>query len=457
MHVTLLTHYFPPEIGAPQVRLMALARDLAKRGAGVTVHTCFPHYPDGVLRDPYRRRLWSTDEQDGVRIVRTAVIPAPNRAFLPRVISHTSFASSALAAARWTPPADLVIAESPPLFTAAAAVPYARLKGAPLVLHVSDLWPASAVELGALRGRRAIALAARLERFCYRHAARIAVPTKGMFQRLAKLPAAAGKVVRISPAVDTDRFSPAVPARGSVLRVVYAGTIGLAQGLETLVEAARIAGPAVEIVVAGDGAEAPAVLDRMRRDRIRNVRLLGRIPHEEVARLYAEADAAVVLLRDREVFQDALPTKMLEAMAAGRPVVLAARGEAAELVQRTGAGIVVPPEDPVTLGVALLGLATDEFLGRRLGAAGRRTAIERFDRRIQLNRWWDLLHAVHGQGVGAEDRPASEERVTVPAEPPEPADEWWRDGERDPRFGRSEDVLDVFSSDALHRLIERIA
>ena len=118
MRVTLLTHYYPPEVGAPQARLSALARGLSRRGVEVTVHTGFPHYPDGVIQPPYRNRPWLTEDENGVRVVRSAVYPAPNRGFGRRIANHVSFAFSALATAPAAGPADAVIVETPPLLLA---------------------------------------------------------------------------------------------------------------------------------------------------------------------------------------------------------------------------------------------------------------------------------------------------------------------------------------------------
>ena len=159
MRVCFLTHYFPPEVGAPQTRIELLALTLAADGAEVTVHTGFPHYPDGGVKAPYRNRPWLTERRDGIRIVRSAVYPAANRGFAPRLADHTAFALSALATSRRAGLLDVVVGESPPLFTAAAGAIYARSKRAAYVVNVADRWPASAVELGALRNGWAIAAA----------------------------------------------------------------------------------------------------------------------------------------------------------------------------------------------------------------------------------------------------------------------------------------------------------
>jgi glycosyltransferase involved in cell wall biosynthesis len=393
MRVTLLTHYYRPEVGAPQARLSALARGLSRRGVEVTVHTGFPHYPDGVIQPPYRNRPWSVEDEHGVRVVRSAVYPAPNRGFGRRIANHASFALSALAAGPAAGPADAVIVETPPLLLAGSAIAYSRGKRAALLVNVSDMWPDSAVALGTLRRPRMVSAARALEHACYRSAAAIVCPTRGIERALNGLEEASGKVHRIPPSVDPELFPASPPRDNGAFRVLYAGTVGMSQGVGTLVDAAELLNEQrnVEIVIAGDGAEGPELRRRLAEGRLSNVTMLGRVPHERIPELYAEADAAVVLLRDKPLFEGALPTKMFEAMSAARPLVLSAAGEAATLVRETACGIVVPPERPSELAGALNDLAGDRKRAGELGAAGREAVVERYSRERAFDSWFGLL------------------------------------------------------------------
>ena len=400
MRALFLTHYFPPEVGAPQTRIAALARGLRERGDEVTVHTGFPNYPDGRILPPYRNRpLLRERTEDGTLVVRSAVYAAPNAGFRRRLANHASFAASALATAAAAGPADVVVVESPPLFTAGAAVPYARLKRAPLVLNAADLWPDSAVAIGVLAEGRAVAAARALEEWAYRHSAAVTVPTEGMVRLLDARPSARGRVVHMPPAVDLERFAGVPPAPGAPpLRVLYAGTLGLAHGLGTLITAARLAGPeTVHVTIAGGGAEAGALARQVAAERIANVELLGPVAAARVPGLFAHAHAGVVMLRDRDLFADALPTKLLECLAAGRPVLAAVRGQAATLVDRSGAGIAVPPEDPRALAQAFGALASDRGVRERMGSAGRALVERRYGRREMVDRWRALLERVAAQ------------------------------------------------------------
>jgi len=390
VRVLFLTHYFPPEKGAAQTRIAALAAGLQRAGLEVGVHTGFPHYPDGPVKAPYRNRPWLR-EDGAVPVLRSAVCPVANRGFARRLLDHTGFAAGALATAPLAGPADVVVVESPPLFTAAAGVLYARGKRAALVVNVADRWPATAVELGALTNARAIAAAEALERWCYRHAAAVTTPTAGIAAALDALPEAAGKVSRMLPAVDLDRFAASAPPPvDGPLRVVYAGTIGLAQNIATLVEAARIAGPeTVEVTIAGDGAEAGEVAARAAG--VANVRWLGPVAPERVPALYEAAHAGAVLLGAQPILEGAFPTKLLEVMAARRPVVLGAGGESAREVRDAGAGVVAAPDDPAALADALGRLRADPAGLARMADAGRRRVEAVYSRAASVEHWRALL------------------------------------------------------------------
>jgi glycosyltransferase involved in cell wall biosynthesis len=390
MRVVILTHYYPPEVGAPQRRLEALASGLAARGAQVTVHTGFPRYPAGKVLAPYRNRPLAREGRPPLRIVRSAVYPTANSGVARRLADHAAFAGSALLAGAAAGRADVVVAESPPLFLAAAAVPYARLRRARLVLHVSDLWPDSAIEMGALRNRAAIRAARVLERAAYRGSALIVAPTRGIVNAVGATTEGGQKAVLIPPSVDLEGFAVPPLSRDGPLRVVYAGTVGMAQGLETLVEAARLAGPErVHVTIAGAGAELAAV--RGRASGLDHVRVIGSVPAAAVAGLYAEADVGAVLLRDLPIFRGAVPTKTLEALAAGRPVLLSAEGEAADLVADGDAGVVVPPGDPAALAAAIERMA--DMPGHDLAEMGARGRVlaERHGRNAIVEQWMDVL------------------------------------------------------------------
>ena len=399
MRLLFVTHYFHPEVGAAPTRILELARELSSHRHKVTVLTGFPNYPDGVIPDSYRGRRFQLERLGDLRVVRTAVYPAPNRGVGRRLLNHTSFALSALASSRRAGPADAVIVETPPLFTAAAGVLIARLKRAPLLLNVADLWPDAAIQFGALDSRIAVAGARAIERFAYRNADVIAVPTPGLERVLRERGRPAEQIVLVPHGVDPGRFPRDANAQPVRRRVVYCGTIGMGHAVGTLIEAARRleeAGERHELLIVGDGAERAELEARAGRLGLGGVTFAGRLPREELPALLATAEVTVATQRNLPLLADALSTKVLEYMAAARPVVAAASGWTAEVVEEAKAGIICPPEQPEALAEAIAGLTADPGRARAMGLNGRRYVEANLTRRVAVERIERALQSMLG-------------------------------------------------------------
>jgi glycosyltransferase involved in cell wall biosynthesis len=314
-----------------------------------------------------------------------------------------SFALSSLTAMRRAGRADVIFVESPPLAIGVAALAYSWFKRAPFIFNVSDIWPQSAIEMGALRNRAAIWIAERFERSLYRHARKVSVVTPGILEKLAARGVPKDELFLLTNAVDTDVFRPDAPDAELGRRLgidgrkvfLYAGTHGMAQGLDVILEAARLTRDrAILYLLTGEGADKERLQAQARARSLANVVFLPNQPRDVMPRLLNLAYATIIPLRRLDVFQAALPSKMFESMASARPIVLAVWGEAARLVEEAKCGLVVEPEDPVALAEAVERLAADPVLAERLGAAGRAYAIENFDRSKVAARFLDLLREV---------------------------------------------------------------
>ena len=387
MTVGILTQYYPPEIGAPQARLSALASQLARRGHRVVILTALPNYPLGRFY-PGSRALWRCEGDDGFRIWRTWLYPTQSLRPANRLASYFSFVVTAgLVGAAVMPRLDWLITESPPLFLGLAGYWLSRLKKARWVFNVSDLWPKSAVELGAVAEGPWLRMAERLEAFCYRKA-RVVTGQSGeivadICRRFPNV-----RVWHWPNGVDTERFAPCRRSESLVSELrngarcvaLYAGLHGMAQGLGQVLEAAvRLRDRTdLRIVLVGDGPEKPRLIEQARELGLGNVAFLDAVPRDRAPELLASADIALAPLRTR--LSGAVPSKIYEGMASGIPVVLCGEGEAAHIIEMAGAGLVVPPGDSGALAEALRVLADDAGLRDRLGRAGRRAAVEQFDR-----------------------------------------------------------------------------
>jgi colanic acid biosynthesis glycosyl transferase WcaI len=401
VHLTLLTQYYPPEIGAPQARLSEFASHFVKRRHFVTVLTAMPNYPLGKIYPGYGGLL-KTERQEGLKIFHTFIYPAQKTGFLPRILNYFSFAfSSALLGSVLLSRSDYLLVESPPLFSGLSGVWLSKLKRARLIFNVSDLWPESAVRLGILRpDSLACRLSMWLERFCYKQAWLITGQSKSILADISRrFPDRS--TFHLSNGVDTTRFHPdraTDEARGILngkgqFVALYAGLHGLAQGLDQILEAAAaLRGETdIQFVFIGDGPEKRSLTNRARELNLNNLRFLDPRPAKEIPALLAAAD--IILVPLKMYIPGAVPSKLYEAMASARPVVLIAEGEAAELARKHQAGIVIKPGDTRNLVGAIRTLHAQPSLRRALGANGRRAAEQHFDRAKIASRFIDHLEA----------------------------------------------------------------
>lgn len=388
--ILILTHYYAPELGAPQTRLRETARHLHDLGHEVRVLTGPPHYPDGVVRPGYSSWRRRQDLLDGIPVQRLPMLPRPNGGLLDRTIDQATFAAAACAAmpaVRWS---DVVLVESPPLFLGVAAAWHRLAARRPYVFHVADPWPDFPIAMGALPNPALRRVAHGMAALAYRGARLVTTVTPGLVALLDAKPSARGRVRLLPNGVETGRFAPgrsAAEARAELgwpearLSLVYAGTVGLAQGVGTLVEAVAPLGSAgVVLHVVGEGREREALRADAARRGLDHVRFETPVPVERVPTVLAAADAIAVVLRRGPLHEHALPTKLVEGLAAGRPVVVSADGEAARLVVGAGAGRAAPAEDPDALRSVILSLAGEPVRAATQGLAARRLAESTFDR-----------------------------------------------------------------------------
>lgn len=402
MRILVVTHYFPPEIGAPQARLSELARLWAGAGEEVTVLTGMPNHPTGVVPAAYRGR-WRVDEHvEGYRVVRTWLYATPNEGVVKKTLGHLSFMLTSVAlGGRRAGAADVVVVSSPTFFAILSAWVLARTRRARFVVEVRDLWPAIFVELGVLRNRLLIRGLEAMELAAYRAADAVVVVTEGFRVNLIDRGVPPPKVHTIPNAVDLDRFQPrtgdhsAVRSRlggtpGDVL-ALYVGAHGLSHGLTAVADAAaKLAGEAVHVAFVGEGAAKRRLAEHVAGLGVANVTMLPGVPRDEVPDLLAAADICLVPLRDVPLFATFIPSKMFEYLAAGKAVVGAVRGEAAGILEQAGA-VVVEPEDPVGLATAIRELAADPARRAEMGRRGRAFVEQHFDRRRLGARYRDLL------------------------------------------------------------------
>jgi glycosyltransferase involved in cell wall biosynthesis len=407
MHILYLSHYFTPENNAPAARVHALGREWVRRGHEVTVVTCAPNVPSGVVYEGYRNRLWQEEWIDGIRTIRVWTFLAANAGTVRRTVSFLSYFAAASAAAPFVRRPDVVIATSPQFFAGWAGVPAHWAHRVPFVLEIRDIWPESITAVGAMRRGVAVRALEGLERALYRAADRIVAVGEGYKEQLVARGVPAGKIDVVTNGVDPDLFyprdpDPAVRDRWGLGQdafvVVFAGTIGMASGLDVALRAARRLRERgrgdIAFLLVGDGAVRGELEAAARAQSLDNVVFTGMVARDRLPDVLAAADACLVHFKRRDIFTTILPSKLFEDAAMAKPILLGFEGHAAALVREADCGICFTPEDDEALAAAAERLAADPDEARRLGENGRRYVLEHFDRRTLANDYLAILERV---------------------------------------------------------------
>ena len=385
-------------MGAPAARASELARHWAAAGHKVTVLTGFPNHPTGEVPAEWRARwrgLVYREDVDGVRVVRTWLWPLPNRKAHERMRNYASFCISAAMTGMKGARPEVVIGSSPQLLVGLAAWWIAAWKRVPFVFEVRDLWPESLAAVGA-GGEDSwlYKLLGAIAGFLYRRATHIVVVTPAFKEHLVRQwNVAADKISLVANGVETEMFAPQtaesdaqtraeLKAEGKFL-VCYSGTMGMAHGLDTLLEAAaelRQSAPRVQFVLVGEGADKQRIVDLARERELTNVTFLDQQPREKIPALISASDACLVLLKKTDVFKTVIPTKMLEFMSCGRPVILSVEGQARQIVEEANAGIAIEPENTAALAETIVTLERHPDRGREMGSRGREYIQKKYSR-----------------------------------------------------------------------------
>lgn len=394
MKIVWLCHYFAPEMGAPQARLLELSRAFRELGHGVAAVTCFPNHPTGELRPEDRGVKYRRDVVDGIAVHRCRSYATPNKGVLKKIVGHLSFmltGYSGLSCAAKEETPDVVVVSSPTFFSVFTAWAWCGLRRIPWVFEVRDLWPAVFVELGVLRNSALIWVLERCELLLYRRSSRVVTVTKAFRQHIGARGIPLEKIGVVTNGVDLARFSPGprdaefARARGldGKFVVLYLGAHGLSHALKQILDAAELLADLqdVRFVFVGEGAEKEGLLAEAGRRKLANVVFEQGVPKDDVVKWYRLADIGLVPLRNVPLFRTFIPSKMFELMAVGLPVVGSVEGEAADILRESGGARVVPPEDAEGIAREVRALHRDPAARRCMGEAGR-TFVERgFDRK----------------------------------------------------------------------------
>ena len=392
MKVLFLSHYFAPEGNAPAARTFEHAKRWVESGLDVTIITSNPNVPHGRLYPGYRNWPYQTEHLDGIRVVRIWTYLAANAGNLRRSLNYISYLISAVIGGLMVDRPKVIVATSPQFFCGWAGVILSRLLNIKLVIEIRDIWPDSIAAVGAIRNQLPLALLTLLERAMYRAADLIVTVGEGYQATLIERGVPPEKITVIPNGADLDRFRLDVPpikteiesASSNTFRCLYVGTVGMASSLDVIIRAAKElkkkGDNSIRFIIVGDGSDMSRLRHLCRESDLSSVIFTGLVKKSLIPSYIKAADACLVHLRKDPLFETVLPSKMFEALAMEKPVILGVRGSASTLLNESGGGIPIEPENEQELLSAIKILQNSKQHCKTLGRAGRHYVSHFFNR-----------------------------------------------------------------------------
>lgn len=412
MNILFLTDNFPPEGNAPASRTYEHAVHWVNSGHKVTIITGAPNFPEGKLFPGYKNLWYNVEDMDGIRVVRVKTYITANEGFTKRTLDYMSFMVTSFIAGLFQKRPDVIVGTSPQFFTVCSAWMLSVFRWRPFIFELRDLWPASIKAVGAIEEGRLIWLLERLEMFLYRKAAAIVSVTNAFKTELTERGIDERKIAVVINGVDLSRYHPQ-QKEVSLIRefelqgkfvVGYIGTHGLAHALHRLLETADLLRKSEDVVflLVGGGAKRDALVRQAKEMGLENVHFAPRQPKDRMPAVWSLCDVSLIQLKDDPLFESVIPSKIFESMGMGLPIVLSLpKGEASRIIEDTGAGIVIPPEQPEKLAEVVIRLYAHPVERETLARASA-DAAEQYSRERQARRMLEVLEKViEGKQVGS--------------------------------------------------------
>jgi colanic acid biosynthesis glycosyl transferase WcaI len=388
MRILFVSFFYDPEPN--DIKIHTLARELVTRGHKVTSITTFPNYPVGRIYPGYKQRIWTHEDKDGVHVIRLPIYPDHSRSGVKRAISYLSFMLIVcLLGPLLSGKVDVLWVYQPPLTTGFAGHWISLLRHAPLVYEIQDMWPETLTATGMLSNKRILGLLDKLAKFIYHRASAITVASQGLKRNLLDKGVASDKIHVIPDWAQEAIYKPVTKdiEIGKVFHltdrfnVIFAGNLGPAQALDTMITAASMLHtlPNIQFVIIGDGLDLPALKTKVQEYQLTNVRFIDRQPPTKMADFFAWAGVLLIHLRNDPLFTITVPAKTISYMACGKPILCAVAGDSAEVVRNAGAGLICPPENPQEMAKAIeIMYAMSDAQREAMGQAGRQAFLEHY-------------------------------------------------------------------------------
>ena len=368
MKIHIITQYYYPEMGAAAVRWKDYSILLAEMGHDVTVICERPNYPSGTIYSGYKNLFIEKHPNYNHTVIRTWVIINQRSTFFQRIMCYTSFMISSFFAGIQLPKADMYIVSSPPLFAGITGYILSILRKTPLIFDIRDLWPETAIELGKLNSWLSRCIGFYMQSLIYRQSSVFIVPVPGMENYLRKNKYINKKpILTLMNGVNEDILEYAqkkTEMSDDTIKIIYAGNIGLAQDIETVINAAQKLNNSFQFLIIGDGVKKQEYEALVIKKSITNVKFLPPLSRDELLGKYHESHIGIVSLKKLPIFKNAIPSKTMEYLASGLYVICMVKGEIEAIIRDSNAGICIDPENVGQLVNSLKSIEINEIISK---------------------------------------------------------------------------------------------
>lgn len=405
----MISHYFAPEIGAPSARIYEMAKRWVREGHDVQVITGFPNHPTGIVPEKYRGLRYLCENMDGITVHRSYIYATPNKGFLKRTISHISFMiSNVIYSMRKIGDVDIVISTSPTFFSMFSGHYLSRRKKVPWILEIRDLWPAAIDALGVMKSKKILGLLEKMELGFYHKSSHIVVVTQSFKQNLISRGISEEKIDVITNGFDEELYRP-MPKNKSLIQqyqlqdkfvVTYIGAHGISHALDKIVLTAEKLKEQkdIQFVFVGEGAEKEKIKAMAAARNLQNILFIDGQPKEKMPDYYNISDVSLVTLKNIPLFKAFIPSKIFEIMGCGIPIIASLDGETADILKKSQAAVIVPPEDAEAMKDAIIKLKENHELRNTMSKNGPAYVKKYYSRTMLAERYMEIIKKTISKG-----------------------------------------------------------
>jgi glycosyltransferase involved in cell wall biosynthesis len=399
--ILVISHYYPPEVGAPQARLSEMATVWTNSGIKVSVVTCMPNHPNGVIPQRYHGLKYLVEHINEISIYRCQTYATPNKGVLKKLLSHLVFMVNVVRQFRTvTKSVDIILVSSPTFFPVISAYCLSKMYHKPFIFEVRDLWPAVFKDLNVIKNEFVLSILEKIELFLYKKSVSVVTVTQSFTKNIISRRISRKKLHTITNGVNLDFFKPIDKDRGLTKSlsldgkfvVLYLGAHGISHGLKNIVSVAKRLEKVEKIhfLFVGDGAKKDELILLAKNNKLGNISFVPSQPKSVIPNYYSIADTVLVPLKDISLFDQFIPSKMFEIMAMGKPIIGSVRGEAAEILRKSKGALICEPEDINNIKSHILTLHNNLKLKVALGKNGL-SFVQKYYNRTQLAKDYEKI------------------------------------------------------------------